>query len=93
MSRIVSALSPRSAEFRANSEASGVLAETLCGHQRRVVDGDRERIPYEADAYLNQLAHYGVDREFALARYSHEYLLANPTWPTEWLPDDRQPSS
>jgi alpha-L-rhamnosidase len=22
------------------------------------VDGDRERIPYEADAYLNQLSHY-----------------------------------
>lgn len=48
------------------------------------VDGDRERIPYEADAYLNQLSHYSVDREYTLARYSHEYLLAHPTWPTEW---------
>jgi hypothetical protein len=48
------------------------------------VDGDRERIPYEADAYINQLGHYSVDREFALARYSHEYLLKHPTWPTEW---------
>jgi hypothetical protein len=48
------------------------------------VDGDRERIPYEGDAYLQQLGHYSVDREFALARYSHEYLLAHPTWPTEW---------
>ncbi len=48
------------------------------------VDGDRERIPYEADAYLNQLGHYAVDREYSLARYSHEYLLAHPTWPTEW---------
>ena len=48
------------------------------------VDGDRERIPYEADAYINQLCHYGVDREFTLARYSHEYLMAYPTWPTEW---------
>jgi len=48
------------------------------------VDGDRERIPYEADAYINQLGHYAVDREFALARYSHEYLLKHPTWPTEW---------
>ncbi len=48
------------------------------------VDGDRERIPYEGDAYLQQLGHYSVDREFALARYSHEYLLAKPTWPTEW---------
>ncbi len=48
------------------------------------VDGDRERIPYEADAYINQLCHYAADREFGLARYSHEYLLSHPTWPTEW---------
>ena len=48
------------------------------------VDGDRERIPYEADAYINQLCHYCTDREFTLARYSHEYLMENPTWPTEW---------
>ncbi len=48
------------------------------------VDGDRERIPYEADAYINQLCHYCTDREFTLARYSHEYLMEKPTWPTEW---------
>lgn len=48
------------------------------------VDGDRERIPYEADAYINQLSHYLVDDEYSLARHSHEYLMANPTWPTEW---------
>lgn len=48
------------------------------------VDGDRERLPYEADAYINQLGHYSVDREFSLARYSHEYLLLHSTWPTEW---------
>src|SRR5690606_31506850 len=40
------------------------------------VDGDRERIPYEADAYINQLSHYAADREFSLARRTHEYLLA-----------------
>ncbi|KAA3620012.1 MAG: alpha-L-rhamnosidase [Calditrichaeota bacterium] len=48
------------------------------------VDGDRERIPYEADAYINQLSHYAVDREYSIARFSHEYLLSHPTWPTEW---------
>lgn len=48
------------------------------------VDGDRERIPYEADAYINQLSHYLVDDEYSLARYSLEYLLDHPTWPTEW---------
>lgn len=49
------------------------------------MDGDRERIPYEADALINQLCHYGVDREYAIARRSHEYLLQHPTWPTEWI--------
>jgi len=49
------------------------------------VDGDRERIPYEADAYINQLGHYGVAREFSMGRYSHEYLINRPTWPTEWI--------
>lgn len=48
------------------------------------VDGDRERIPYEADAYINQLSHYAVDKEFTMARNSHEYLITKPTWPTEW---------
>ena len=58
-----------------------IQATTFCGVY---VDGDRERIPYEADAYINQLGHYAVDREFSLARHSHAYLLAHPTWPTEW---------
>ena len=49
------------------------------------VDGDRERIPYEADAYINQLCHYGVDNEYTLARRSMEYMLFHPTWPTEWI--------
>ncbi len=48
------------------------------------VDGDRERIPYEADAYLNQLGEYAVHADYSLARASHEYLMAHPTWPTEW---------
>ena len=49
------------------------------------VDGDRERIPYEADAYINQLGYYATDREYSLARSSHEYLLYHATWPTEWI--------
>lgn len=56
-------------------------ATSFCGVY---IDGDRERIPYEADAYINQLGHYCVDREFTLARYSHEYLILYPNWPTEW---------
>lgn len=49
------------------------------------VDGDRERIPYEADALINQLSHYTTDSEFTLARRTHEYLLKYATWPTEWI--------
>jgi len=48
------------------------------------VDGDRERIPYEGDAYINQLCHYGVDRDYEMARHSLEYMIFHPTWPTEW---------
>lgn len=49
------------------------------------VDGDRERIPYEADAYLNQLSHYSVDNEYSIARKTIEYFfVSKPTWPTEW---------
>ena len=48
------------------------------------VDGDRERIPYEADAYLNQLSHYTTDQEYAIGRRTIEYFMEHPTWPTEW---------
>jgi alpha-L-rhamnosidase len=48
------------------------------------VDGDRERRPYEADAYIQQLSSYAVNREFTMPRYTFEYLMQHPTWPTEW---------
>jgi arylsulfatase A-like enzyme len=57
-------------------------ATTFAGYY---VDGDRERIPYEADAYLNQLSHYAVDNEYAIGRKTIEFFFDNkPTWPTEW---------
>ena len=58
-----------------------ILATSFAG---LYVDGDRERVPYEADAYINQLSHYAISSDRALARASHEYLLRHPTWPTEW---------
>lgn len=48
------------------------------------VDGDRERIPYEADVLINQLSHYAVDAEFNMAKRSLAYLIYHATWPTEW---------
>lgn len=49
------------------------------------IDGDRERIPYEADAYINQLAHYCVDSEYAIGKKTLEYFMSHATWPTEWI--------
>lgn len=49
------------------------------------IDGDRERIPYEADAYINQLGHYCVDNEYLMAERTNEYFIKHPTWPTEWI--------
>jgi len=50
------------------------------------VDGDRERIPYEADAYLNQLSHYYTDYDKQMARDTFDHLMRHGTWPTEWAP-------
>ena len=50
------------------------------------VDGDRERIPYEADAYLNQLSHYATDNDVQMAAPTFDWLMKNGTWPTEWAP-------
>ncbi len=50
------------------------------------VDGDRERIPYEADAYLNQLSHYTTDDDVKMAATSFDWLIENGTWPSEWAP-------
>lgn len=44
----------------------------------------RERGPYEGDTYVNQRSQYAVERSYALARYSGEYLTRRPTWPTEY---------
>jgi len=49
------------------------------------VDGDRERIPYEADAYINMLGHFTIDNDYSIAKRTNEYFLENPTWPTEWV--------
>ena len=49
------------------------------------IDGDRERIPYEGDAYINQLGHFCTDSEYSMAKQTIEHFMDHPTWPTEWL--------
>ncbi|OAM90433.1 family 78 glycoside hydrolase catalytic domain [Termitidicoccus mucosus] len=48
------------------------------------IDGERERIPYEGDAYINMLSHYACDLDPRATRATVEHLLEHPTWPTEW---------
>jgi alpha-L-rhamnosidase len=50
------------------------------------VDGDRERLAYEADAYLTQLSYYAGDADPRMARATFDRLMQFPTWPTEWAP-------
>jgi alpha-L-rhamnosidase len=79
------------AEFScADEKLNAVWA--LCKHSIKAtsfagvfVDGDRERKPYEADAYINQLGWYCCTGDVTLPRYTQEYLIQHPAWPTEWI--------
>jgi alpha-L-rhamnosidase len=73
------------------SDRALVEVWNLCKHSIKAtsflglyVDGNRERVAYEADAYINQLCHYGVDAHYETGRLTYEHLLDYPTWPTEW---------
>nr|WKN38359.1 family 78 glycoside hydrolase catalytic domain [Tunicatimonas sp. TK19036] len=79
------------AHFRSSSEVLNQVWD-LCKYTIKAtsfagiyVDGDRERVCYESDSYINQLSHYGVDAEYSLARRTLEYLMHYATWPTEWI--------
>jgi len=48
------------------------------------IDGNRERLPYEADSYITALSHFAVDANYSACRTSIVWSLDHPTWPTEW---------
>ena len=80
----------QAADLRASDPTLEAVA-ALCRYSMKAtsftglyVDGDRERIPYEADAWINQMTHYNTDRDLATARATYGHLLVHPTWPTEW---------
>jgi hypothetical protein len=82
----------KAASFKSSDETLNRIWE-LCRYSIKAttfagvyVDGDRERIPYEADAYLNQLSHYATDNDVQMARDTFDHLMAHPTWPSEWGP-------
>ncbi len=85
------AFDDRAADFRCSDEKLNAIWELSKYSMKATsfggifVDGDRERKPYEADAYINQLGWYYTAGEYALPRHTHEYLIEHPTWPTEWI--------
>jgi alpha-L-rhamnosidase len=88
--RLLSHFDTSVASFSSSSSSLGEIWN-LCRNSMQMltfdgiyVDGDRERKPYEADSYIQQLSSYAVAREFTLPRHTTEYLLQHPTWPTEW---------
>lgn len=88
----LSAWNDESADFRCSDPMLNRIWD-LCKYSIKAttfagvyVDGDRERIPYEADAYINQLAHYYSDADKEIARDTFDWLMEKPTWPTEWGP-------
>ncbi len=58
-----------------------ILATTFMG---MFVDGDRERLPYEADAFITQMGTHAITSDRTLIRASIEHLSGHATWPTEW---------
>ena len=58
-----------------------VAATTYTG---KFIDGDRERLPYEADSFITQLSTYAMTSDDTLVRRMADYLATHTTWPTEW---------
>lgn len=85
-----SAFDDRAAAFACSDKTLEAIWK-LCQHTFKAtsflgvsIDGERERTPYEADSYIAQLGHCRVERDWALYRWTLEYLLEHSTWPTEW---------
>ena len=82
----------QASSFSSSSEALNQVYD-LCKYSIKVntFNGDyagseRERMLYEADTYIEQMSHYAIDREYAIARYSAANMIYHATWPTEWIP-------
>ena len=88
--RLVTEFDTNAASFNSSSPALNQVWD-LCRDSMEwltfdgiYVDGDRERLPYEADSFIHQMSSYAVENDFTLPRCSFEYLTSHPTWPTEW---------
>lgn len=50
----------------------------------RFIDGDRERLTYEADSLIAQLGAYAISSDYAPSRTTLDWVSDHSTWPTEW---------
>jgi hypothetical protein len=57
------------------------------------VDGDRERLAYEADAYLTQLSYYAGDADPRISRATFDRLMKFPTWSSSPTPTGCKPAT
>ena len=80
----------REESFACDSDAL-VKVHDFCKHTIRAttytgkfIDGDRERLPYEADSFITQLSTYAMTSDQTLVRAMADYLATHTTWPTEW---------
>lgn len=80
----------KAADFQCSDEDLKTVWD-LCKYTQKATpflgvyaDGNRERMPYEADAYIQQLSHFAVDREYSISKYTIHFLLDHASWPTEW---------
>ena len=48
------------------------------------IDGDRERLPYEADSFITMLSTQAMTADYTLVRRTIEHLAVHTTWPTEF---------
>lgn len=58
-----------------------IVATSFLG---RFIDGDRERLTYEADSLIAQLGAYAVSSDYAPCRATLDWVSDHSTWPTEW---------
>ena len=49
------------------------------------IDGERERLPYEGDTYINQLGWFCNCSDCTIPRRTIEFLFKHHTWPFEWF--------
>lgn len=80
----------RDAEFHCSDEQLNRIWE-FCKYSTKAtaafgifIDGERERCPYEGDAYINQLGWFCCSADPEIPRRTIDFFMDHSTWPIEW---------